>query len=121
AFSADGGRMASRLGGVAGGAALGRAAPATALGSAGVQLYSGASNLSNLQDAVNTNKMLEPKLREIADKPTASPKDREEAKAQLRRFAETEEAQKEATAAFVKRLDDKQFIQGFGSNGGEEF
>ena len=93
----------------------------TPLGSAGVPLYDGASNLTNLQDAVNTNKLSEKQVREIADKPTASKKDRDEAKAQLRRFAETEQAQKEATAAFVKRLDDKQFIQGFGSNGGEEF
>jgi hypothetical protein len=94
---------------------------APALGSAGVPLYDGASNVSNLQDAVNTNKLLEKKVREIADKPSSSTKERDEAKAQLRRFAETEQAKEEATAAFVKRLDDKQFIQGFGSNGGEEF
>lgn len=93
----------------------------SALGSAGVPLYANASNVANLQDAVNTNKLLEKKAREIADKPSSSAKDREEAKRQLKRFAETEEAQKEATAAFVKQLDDKQFIQGFGSNGGEEF
>ena len=74
-----------------------------------------------MQDAVNTNKQLEKKVRELAAKPTATKAEREEAKAQLRRFADTERAQEEATAAFVKRLDDKQFIQGFGSNGGEEF
>jgi hypothetical protein len=94
---------------------------ATGLGSAGVPLYASASNVTNLSDAVNTNRLLEKKVREMADKPTASPKDRDEAKAQLRRFAETEKAKEEATAAFVKQLDDKQFIQGFGSNGGEEF
>jgi hypothetical protein len=65
--------------------------------------------------------LIEKKVREIADKPSSSPRERAEAKAQLRRFAETEQAKDEATAAFVKRLDDKQFIQGFGSNGGEEF
>ncbi|HLJ97879.1 MAG TPA: prenyltransferase/squalene oxidase repeat-containing protein [Gemmataceae bacterium] len=99
----------------------GRATSGPALGSAGVPLYDGASNFSNLQDAVNTNKLLEKKAREIAAKPSASQAERDEAKAQLKRFAETEQAHKEATAAFVKRLDDKQFIQGFGSNGGEEF
>ncbi len=99
----------------------GRATSGSALGSAGVALYDGASNFSNLQDAVNTNKLLEKKVREIAAKPSASPAERDEAKAQLKRFAETEQAHKEATAAFIKRLDDKQFIQGFGSNGGEEF
>jgi hypothetical protein len=118
-------------GGVAGGLASaggtrvfagdGRALSGPALGSAGVPLYDGASNVSNLQDAVNTNKQLEKKVRELAAKPTATTAERDEAKAQLRRFAETERAQEEATAAFVKRLDDKQFIQGFGSNGGEEF
>jgi hypothetical protein len=95
--------------------------PFGALGSAGVQLYDGASNFANLQDAVNTNKMLERKARAIVAQPSASEKDREEAKAQLKRFAETEAAQKQAADAFIKRLDDKQFIQGFGSNGGEEF
>jgi hypothetical protein len=98
------------------------AAPSSGgLGSAGVQLYDGASNFANLQDAVNTNRMFERKARAIVAQPSASEKDREEAKAQLKRFAETEAAQKQAADAFIKRLDDKQFIQGFGSNGGEEF
>jgi hypothetical protein len=110
--------------GFAGGLAgppTGPAGSPSALGSAGVALYGTASNLTNLQDAVNTNKLFEKKAREIAEKPTASKKDRDEAKLQLRRFAETEQAQKDATAAMLKHLDDKQFIQGFGSNGGEEF
>jgi hypothetical protein len=93
----------------------------TGLGSAGVPLYAAACSVTNLCDAVNTNKLLEKKVREMADKPTASQKDRDEAKAQLKRFAETEKARDEATAVFVKQLDDKQFIRGFGSNGGEEF
>ncbi len=123
---ASAGTFFSTAPGLAGGsrastAADGRALSVPPLGSAGVPLYDGASNVSNLQDAVNTNKLLEKKVRELAAKPTATKTEREEAKAQLRRFAETERAQEEATAAFVKRLDDKQFIQGFGSNGGEEF
>jgi hypothetical protein len=120
---ASAGRPAGGLGIAGGGAGIGsgRALSSPALGSAGVALYDGASNVSNLQDAVNTNKLLEKKARDLAAKPTATPAEREEAKAQLRRFAETERAHEEATAAFVKRLDDKQFIQGFGSNGGEEF
>jgi hypothetical protein len=117
----SGGPARGFAGGLAGRAPTYATRSSTALGSAGVALYDGASNLTNLQDAVNTNKLLEKKVREIADKPTASQKDRDEAKAQLRRFAETEQVHKEATAAFIKRLDDKQFIQGFGSNGGEEF
>lgn len=121
ALASRGGPAGGFAGGLAGRAPASAGRSSTALGSAGVALYDGASNLTNLQDAVNTNKVLEKQFREIADKPTASPKDRDEAKAQLRRFAETEQAQKEATAAFVKRLDDKQFVQGFGSNGGEEF
>jgi hypothetical protein len=86
-----------------------------------VALYQDASNFANLQDAVNTNRLLERTARETVANPSVSRKDRDEAQAQLRRFAETEQVQKEATANFVKRLDDKQFLQGFGSNGGEEF
>ena len=62
-------------------------------------LYEVGSNLTNLQDAVNTNRLLErerlvksltipPRARRIATRP----------RRRLRRFAETEQVQKEATA-----------------------
>ena len=60
---AAGGPVAGGLGfgagGLARGAVLGTPARTSALGSAGVPLYDGASNLANLQDAVNTNKLLD--------------------------------------------------------------
>ena len=89
-------------------------------GSAGVDLYASASALGSMQDSDNTNdarkKDVEKKLKEAATEP-----ERQEAKATLDRFARNEQTLQSAREAIVKKLDDKQFIAGFGSNGGEEF
>jgi hypothetical protein len=97
---------------MAGGAMMG--------GSAGVELYSRAASIGVLQDSVNTNKVVAAGLRDKA----ANSKDRKEraqAKEQLAQFADAEKVQHEAQAAVVSRLGDRQFMAGFGSNGGEEF
>ena len=47
--------------------------------------------------------------------------EREKAQTKLKDLETNAKAQEEATKAVVQRLGDKQFIQGFGSNGGEEF
>jgi hypothetical protein len=89
-------------------------------GSAGVELYARAASVGVLQDSVNTGKAREKELRDKADKGKDA-RERNEAKQQLGQIAEAEKVQKEAQAAVIGRLDDKQFVAGFGSNGGEEF
>jgi hypothetical protein len=89
-------------------------------GSAGVELYGRAANLGVLQDSVNTSKAEVPQLREKAAK-AKDPQERAQAKRKLFQIAEAEKVHEEARAAVVGRLEDPQFIAGFGSNGGEEF
>ena len=89
-------------------------------GSAGVELYSRAASVGVLQDSVNTNKVVAEGLRDKAAN-SKDKKERAEAKQQLAQIADAEKVQNEAQAAVVARLGDKQFVAGFGSNGGEEF
>jgi hypothetical protein len=96
---------------------LRRAAPASA---AGVELYDRAANLGVLQDTINTQRAQEPALRRKAVE-AKDVKEREEAKNELSRFGESERVYRSAQQSVIARLDDKQFVSGFGSNGGEEF
>jgi hypothetical protein len=88
---------------------------------AGVRLYNFSNQTSALQEAVNTNKVSEKKAREILGSKTASKPEKEKAKQELDRIAKVDEAHKVAVRAVVDQLGDKGFVQGFGSNGGEEF
>ena len=90
-------------------------------GSAGVELYSRAASVGVLQDSVNTQQGR--RLKHCATRPP-NPRMRRsatEAKEKLAQIADAEKVQQQAQAAVVARLDDKQFVAGFGSNGGEEF
>jgi hypothetical protein len=89
-------------------------------GSAGVELYGRAANLGVLQDSVNTSKAEVPQLRDKAAH-SKDPQERAQAEKKLAKIAEAEKVQQEAQAAVIGRLEDPQFIAGFGSNGGEEF
>src|SRR5205823_12040855 len=82
-------------------------------GDAGVELYARAASVGVLQDSVNTNKALVKELRDKAANAKEEPT-RREARQQLVRFDEAEKVQKEAQKAVIGRLDDKQFIAGFG-------
>lgn len=89
-------------------------------GSAGVALYATGASLGKMQDSANTNAMMRSRLREqAATAPTAA--GREKAKADLERIDATDRDLQAARRTVVKRLEDKRFISGFGSNGGEEF
>jgi hypothetical protein len=90
-------------------------------GDANVPLYGFAANAAAGQDAINTRKLAEANLKKIADDPKAPKEEREKAQTKLKDLETNAKAQEEATKAVVQRLGDKQFIQGFGSNGGEEF
>ena len=94
-------------------------APAAA-GGAGVDLYRYAGNLGAMQDQENTNGAREEELRrELAKTDSADKK--KELQATLDRYEENRKQLKDVKAALVQRLEDDRFIQGFGSNGGEEF
>ena len=90
-----------------------------ARGDAGVALYGVAADLGVLQDSVNTAQARKPGL--MAQATGAAPADRDAAKAKLADIADLEKVQDVNRMAVVARLDDKQFVSGFGSNGGEEF
>jgi hypothetical protein len=89
-------------------------------GAAGVALYAGAKNIAILQDSVNSNRARIDDVREQAIN-GATAEVRQAAGKDLARFEEAEAAHGAAQQAMVNRLDDQQFVAGFGSNGGEEF
>jgi hypothetical protein len=98
----------------------GRPRIAAGMGSAGVELYDRASSLSVLSDSVNSNAPLEAEYRKKAET-SKDPKAVAEAKDKLKQFDEARTTRDRARRAVVDRLDDKGFVSGFGSNGGEEF
>ena len=92
----------------------------SAKGSAGVALYTAGSNLSAMSDSVNTNAAAEEQVRAELKAAKSEPA-RQKAQDKLARLEKAEKDFESAQRAVIKRLDDKQFIAGFGSNGGEEF
>jgi hypothetical protein len=89
-------------------------------GSASVELYAGAATLGAIQDSENTNAAMRKEVQQkLATAKT--PAEQAEAKQLLNRFEENTGDLQSARKAIISRLDDKQFIAGFGSNGGEEF
>jgi len=89
-------------------------------GSAGVDLYASAATLGSMQESDNTNRTLKKDVQQQL-KEAKTQAEREKARKTLERFEDNEAALQSARKAIVKKLDDKQFIAGFGSNGGEEF
>ncbi len=90
-------------------------------GDAGVALYSSGGQLAAMNSASVTNAGLRHYYEDIAISPTTQPAAREEARLMLTRFAANDKALGEAQKQVIARLGDKQFMAGFGSNGGEEF
>jgi hypothetical protein len=98
-----------------------RAGPAAAAeGGAGVALYSEASSLGAMQDALVTRKGKEARWRTQAAAPTPSA-ERDVAKRKLAQTQIAENTADDAERGLIGRLSDPDFIRGFGSNGGEEF
>ena len=89
-------------------------------GSAGVELYAFAASVGAQNDSAGTNIRLKAESEEkLRDAKTDV--DRKDAQATLDRIDSGEKDLDRARASMVSRLEDKQFIAGFGSNGGEEF
>ena len=74
-----------------------------------------------MQASANTNGSMRGRLQAVANSATTQPADREAAAAQLARFDANDKDLAKAQGELVQRLQDKQFVAGFGSNGGEEF
>jgi hypothetical protein len=90
-------------------------------GSAGVDLYSAGSNLGSVAESAKTNNQRRDKLERTLTSPAAAPAEKAAARETLDRYNATDKDLHDAQTAVIARLDDKQFIAGFGSNGGEEF
>jgi hypothetical protein len=89
-------------------------------GAAGVELYDRAANIAFLSDSVNSSVAREAELKKTVE----TSKDGDAvtaAKRGLGQIAESRRTFGEAQGALLGRLDDAQFVAGFGSNGGEEF
>ena len=89
-------------------------------GSAGVELYARAANIAVQQDSVNTFLKRESELKKKVEAATDE-SERTEARKELKQIGDAKRVNQEAQAALLDRLDDAQFVAGFGSNGGEEF
>jgi len=89
-------------------------------GSPGVELYSSAGNLGAMQESDNTNVQQEVQARAVLARPR-SDKERKQAQATLQRIEGNRKDLQQAQGNVIGRLEDKRFVSGFGSNGGEEF
>jgi hypothetical protein len=91
-------------------------------GAAGVELYARSSNAAALNDADQANRQVEAQLQAIVASPATQPAAVvEEARQQLGEIMTNRAQLQQANAGVIERLNNQQFIAGFGSNGGEEF
>jgi hypothetical protein len=90
-------------------------------GSAGVELYAASSSLSSMAESAKTNAQQTAGLEQTLASPGAAGYAKAAAHGKLARFKAAADDLHDAQAAVVARLNDKQFVSGFGSNGGEEF
>ncbi|MBI2823601.1 MAG: hypothetical protein HYX69_02795 [Planctomycetia bacterium] len=100
-----------------GGKAVGGAAPSDA----GVNLYFFSANASRIADQANTTAQLEKKAKVVLDSASASGDEKQKASDDLRRYETVRVAQQSAVKSVVEQLGQKDFVAGFGNNGGEEF
>jgi hypothetical protein len=110
------GRVTGKPAGMAG-MAGGAARPSDA----GITVYSFSAKAGGLQDAVNTTRPAAERAKRVLADNKASKEAKAEAAQTVDNARRLEEASEAANAGIIKRLDDKNFIAGFGNNGGEEF
>jgi hypothetical protein len=98
-----------------------RAVASSAPSDAGVPIYTAGAYLTNAADVTNTRSGAAKKAREVLDRKDASTEERNKASATLNEIAKADKLRVDATDSVLKQLNRPEFIQGFGSNGGEEF
>jgi hypothetical protein len=91
------------------------------IGDAGVTIYGTSARAAALQELANTMRGKEDKAKETLDKKDAVPEAKQVAKKQLELREKADDAAALALKGVNGQLDDKRFLGGFGSNGGEEF
>jgi hypothetical protein len=106
---------------LAGRPAVGAAPAASAPSDAGVAIYNSSARAAGLQETVNSLKQQEAKAKATLDDAKAPKEEKAKAKDHLDRLAQAQEAQTAAVRGIAAQVDDKGFVAGFGSNGGEEF
>ena len=77
---------------------------------AGVPVYLSSNNLAGLQEALNTAKVGEKKLRDVLGDKNASKEEKDRARSELARLGKLEAAQKSATAGIARQLDDAHVV-----------
>ncbi|HEV3144769.1 MAG TPA: prenyltransferase/squalene oxidase repeat-containing protein [Gemmataceae bacterium] len=111
-------------GGVSRGASPGTSAPSGGFGGpsdAGVPIYGAGQNVTNIADVSAALRKSQEKAKETLNRKDATDKEKKEAEKTLKQCDEANALCDQAVKSVVKQLDQPQFIQGFGSNGGEEF
>jgi hypothetical protein len=93
----------------------------TAPSDAGIPLYQASSNLTNSADVLNTYRVLEQQAKETLGKKDASKEEKEKAEATIKKAQEVRAFNDKATESVVNQIQQPGFVEGFGSNGGEEF
>jgi hypothetical protein len=92
-----------------------------ARGDAGIALYSKSAQLATIQASAQANDAKRDHFNQVLNSPTTKPADREAAQKQLALFDANDRMLGEAQKDVIEKLNDKAFVAGFGSNGGEEF
>jgi len=95
--------------------------PVGASTSAGVALYSESSKLRGMKQYSEVNRARRGDLTAVQKDPSASVKDKDKAEGELKKIDAAEVQQKAAVEAVAKSVQSKEFVAGFGNNGGEEF
>lgn len=90
-------------------------------GSAGVPLYSTASHLSARQHSMNSYKTLKMKWRRVLDDERSSDAEKEIARDKLKYMDSAESSHEDSLSSSYASFRNKNFVEGFGCNGGEEF
>jgi hypothetical protein len=90
-------------------------------GAAGIELYGRSANLGQLQAAEQTARERKSEIQRELSQPTTQPDRAKQLKEEEARLDQQLAASGKARAAVVERMNDEQFVAGFGSNGGEEF
>jgi hypothetical protein len=88
---------------------------------AGVTLYAAAAHVSGMMDNVATQHSAADAAVGILSSPTATNKEKDEAKAQIERFGDVRKDLSQAMSVVSKQATKPEFTRGFGSDGGEEF
>jgi hypothetical protein len=91
------------------------------IGSAGIDLYALSAGNAVAAENINSNASKVAEARKVLEDEKATDEEKQVAQFSIQRADEMAKNQATAVDAIVKRLDDKQFVAGFGNNGGEEF